>query len=416
MPFTLVTLAGEPNTDFIRTPPGTPKEIFSSSRTISSDVSEYGLSDDGLDEADFSYSSEESDDHDFISEHVVSSSMDYHDDEHYIENSFHCRKNNAFDQESFLPSIQVIEIDDLNGQAIPLFHPTTTTTTTKYFNQFLPSYHSTKIMSPPNNHQARRETQEKTTHECPKILDKKTKPTSRDITIIDSRKEKTECYPAGSHGTGISPAINISRNVRPPVCLFTFGDDKNLTPYDCLLRKQLEYFEPSQSIILTHTRESLRQETPTVGIRCRHCAHEWGHNGAIYPVRTTDIAASAHSLAIHHMVTRCPFVSTYLRDEILRGIRERTCRIRYTPNVTKQQSEQYWFETAQLIGIGSTMSSENQSRSGMLRWTSPYEPGVFPGRRHLPLQYYNYKYRSDPSRRRSRPFKVVPPASMITSS
>ena len=60
---------------------------------------------------------------------------------------------------------------------------------------------------------------------------------------------------------------------RDPTSLYLECDDQNLSPYQCLIRKQIEFFQASQEEI---DGTAQGRNTPIVlgqvGIRCRHCA------------------------------------------------------------------------------------------------------------------------------------------------
>jgi hypothetical protein len=60
---------------------------------------------------------------------------------------------------------------------------------------------------------------------------------------------------------------------REPTSLYIECDDQNLSPYQCLIRKQIEFFQASQEEI---DGTAQGRNTPIVlgqvGIRCRHCA------------------------------------------------------------------------------------------------------------------------------------------------
>lgn len=73
---------------------------------------------------------------------------------------------------------------------------------------------------------------------------------------------------------------------REPMCLYLECDDVNLSSYQCLIRKQIEFFQATQQEI---DATAQGRNTPIVmgqvGIRCRHCAiHSPIHRraGAVY--------------------------------------------------------------------------------------------------------------------------------------
>ena len=83
------------------------------------------------------------------------------------------------------------------------------------------------------------------------------------------------------------PADEFTRvSHREPTSLYLECDDQNLSPYQCLIRKQIEFFQASQEEI---DGTAQGRNTPIVlnqvGIRCRHCAIHAPQNrraGAVY--------------------------------------------------------------------------------------------------------------------------------------
>jgi hypothetical protein len=86
---------------------------------------------------------------------------------------------------------------------------------------------------------------------------------------------------------------------REPASLYLECDDQNLSPYQCLIRKQIEFFQASEEEI---DGTAQGRNTPIVlgqvGIRCRHCAMLSPQNrraGAVYfPRRVRPRSTSSH--------------------------------------------------------------------------------------------------------------------------
>ncbi len=374
----------------------TPQEELSESGDIDSIVSEYGLSDDGISEADFSIVSESREETSSYGIPLLvsskdSSRTDWDDDTSNVTND---RQEKTIDQESYLPSIQVTEIDDLNGE--PLFHQRGRINSESMYSK--PFSTCFKTMLPQSVYRVKSLEPRSSV-----ILDEKN--SALPVAVSEDTSRARTCHIRSQ----VPTSIYLSEAVRPPIGMYLYGDDKNLSGYECLIRKHLEYFEPPKSARVTTTSHPWYQRAQIVGIRCRHCSHEPSYHGAMYPVPKGEIALTAHWLAMHHIVNGCPFVSSALRNEILC----RTSDLDFTSTTCLDGSEQYWFETAKLCGIGSAKSLDDQ-QSVMLQWTTPSEPAEFAGRRHVSLQYYNY--RSDRWGRGSKPVKAVPPGSMFNSS
>jgi hypothetical protein len=159
-----------------------------------------------------------------------------------------------------------------------------------------------------------------------------------------------------------------------PVSLHFLGDEEVLSPYECLLRKNIEFFgaDPSDD------RTSLGQ----VGIRCRNCAHlhRNDRDSMEFPRRYEDLGASSKRLACH-MIQSCDFVSTTLKAELTR-----------LSKLPISFDSKYWAEAAQESGV----------LTG-LRWDewSPRVRAPSFGRRQLHKEYYNYQVGGLSNRKRS---------------
>jgi hypothetical protein len=205
---------------------------------------------------------------------------------------------------------------------------------------------------------------------------------------------------ATCHNGDFPRALYHHPTLRPPVALYSLDDNKLLTPYECLIRKQLEFFQAdpldvqecfqaaNTASLLGNNNAIMEPKQGQVGIRCCHCAHIHPHNtvrrGAMqFPRHPEGIVTSAFQLAQTHLLQACPYVSTTLREELK--------RLQYQQQQQQQQqaacccpsTTKYWAGIAQENGIFS---------GGELYWNiKPHQDGNRLRKRHLPKQYYNYK-------------------------
>lgn len=164
----------------------------------------------------------------------------------------------------------------------------------------------------------------------------------------------------------------------PPICLYLFGDEDVLTPYECLIRKQLEFFELSHE----NDNKGCGNGTAVVGIQCRLCVHMAGRSPDSTRVPNTyeELVRAAQQLAEKHLLQSCQCVSPTLEAELKR-------LMRLVPKQREQPkllsfSTHYWAEAAKECGVCCWQSSR-------LTWSS----STFSRRRQrrqLPKEYYNW--------------------------
>lgn len=165
-----------------------------------------------------------------------------------------------------------------------------------------------------------------------------------------------------------------------PVSLHFLGDEEVLSPYECLLRKHIEFFGADPLDVRTYNGQST--SIGQVGIRCRNCAHLDCNvrDSMEFPRRYEDLFPSAKRLA-SHMMHSCDFVSTTLKAELTRLSK---LPISFDSN--------YWAESAKESGV-----------LPGLKWNewSPRVRAPGSGNRQLHKQYYNYRVGGMSNRKRS---------------
>lgn len=109
---------------------------------------------------------------------------------------------------------------------------------------------------------------------------------------------------------------------RKPTLLYMSCDDESLSPYQCLVRKQIELFEADRQEVENNAKGRNKPIVMgQVGIRCRHCAML--HNKArdrgskYYPAKLNGLYQAAQSMASGHLCYHCKQVPQSLRNELL---------------------------------------------------------------------------------------------------
>jgi len=134
---------------------------------------------------------------------------------------------------------------------------------------------------------------------------------------------------------------------RPPICLHLVCDADSLSPYQCLLRKQIEIFEALRGDTETNAQGRNRPIViGQVGIRCRHCSslpYRQRARGAVYfPARLAGLYQAAQNMAVSHLAQRCPLVPVDVRSK-LTTLRERKS--------SAGGGKKYWAEGVRVLGV-----------------------------------------------------------------
>jgi hypothetical protein len=124
-------------------------------------------------------------------------------------------------------------------------------------------------------------------------------------------------------------------------------DDKYVSPYQCLIRMQIEYFEAGEEDVYS-TKQGRNKPISLhqVGIRCRFCSMHapWQRTrgSTYYPTTLEGIYQACQNLASVHLSYNCPLIPKSLRTELLKS------RVSKSSNGS---GKQYWAETANSKGI-----------------------------------------------------------------
>ena len=124
-------------------------------------------------------------------------------------------------------------------------------------------------------------------------------------------------------------------------------DEKFLSPYQLLLRQQLELFSSDLRDCLTSQQGRRRRvQVHQVGLRCRHCAHltlhDRGRASCYYPQKLIGIYQAAQNIATTHLAESCACIPAAVRDE-LRRLHER--------KDTAAGGKAYWADACVQLGL-----------------------------------------------------------------
>jgi hypothetical protein len=130
-------------------------------------------------------------------------------------------------------------------------------------------------------------------------------------------------------------------------------DDKHVSTYQCLLRRQIEYFEVGRKELRAKAQgRNVPIRKGQVGIRCRHCARkssELGHRnrGAVYyPARLESVFQAVQNMANNHIKNGvCRNVPQQVVDEI------RAAKLRTKSRTSRAEGKHYWIRSAKSLGI-----------------------------------------------------------------
>lgn len=134
---------------------------------------------------------------------------------------------------------------------------------------------------------------------------------------------------------------------RPPMMLYLSCDYKSLSEYQCLVRKQIEFFESNQADVDSSAQGRNRPITlGQVGIQCRHCRaldpKQRSRGGVYYPAKLEGIYQAAQNMAGIHLLENCAFVPPHIRDE-LNELRQRKS--------SAGGGKVYWADRARVLGV-----------------------------------------------------------------
>lgn len=140
---------------------------------------------------------------------------------------------------------------------------------------------------------------------------------------------------------------DVAPSGRPPVFLYLPSDEGRLSAYQCLARKQIEFFEAGDTELDAGAQGRNKPiANGQVGIRCRHCAHLTARQktraSGFYPSKLVGIYQAAQNIANTHLTQKCNTISSELRKELLQLQAKKSA-----PGGGKK----YWVEAAEQKGV-----------------------------------------------------------------
>jgi len=107
-----------------------------------------------------------------------------------------------------------------------------------------------------------------------------------------------------------------------PIVLYTEDDDAYLTPYQCLLRKQLELFEAGPEDVRSSSQQgrTTNIQVGQVGLRCRHCTGGLASRtkGALYYSHSIDgVYQIGQNIGKVHLTERCYRIPDDIRRKLI---------------------------------------------------------------------------------------------------
>eukprot|EP00535_Pseudo-nitzschia_heimii_P009994 CAMPEP_0197178624 /NCGR_PEP_ID=MMETSP1423-20130617/3849_1 /TAXON_ID=476441 /ORGANISM="Pseudo-nitzschia heimii, Strain UNC1101" /LENGTH=334 /DNA_ID=CAMNT_0042628401 /DNA_START=321 /DNA_END=1325 /DNA_ORIENTATION=+ len=104
--------------------------------------------------------------------------------------------------------------------------------------------------------------------------------------------------------------------------LFVERDERNLSQYQCLARKQMEIFEASLEDAAKNAQGRNRPILPgQIGIRCRHCYKlppKQRKTGSVYyPNRLEGVYQTAQKMTVGHICKHCTMIPQEIRERLL---------------------------------------------------------------------------------------------------
>lgn len=129
--------------------------------------------------------------------------------------------------------------------------------------------------------------------------------------------------------------------------IYTPNDEDNLTAYQCLARKYIEFFETNEDDLNAgHQGRNKPIVLKQVGIRCCLCANlphrQKSRAHSYYPSHIVGIYQAAQNIASAHLNKFCQCVPGDLRRELLRLYAEKTI---------SKGGKKYWATSARALGV-----------------------------------------------------------------
>lgn len=144
-----------------------------------------------------------------------------------------------------------------------------------------------------------------------------------------------------------APATHPNMTGRPPIHLFMSCDMDDLSPYQCLVRKQIELFEAEEADAETNARGRNRPiVVGQVGIRCKHCKmlppRKRERAAIYYPSKLDRLYQAGQTMASVHLGQHCQHIPDHLRQELARLREGKSAAL---------AGKKYWSDGARALGV-----------------------------------------------------------------
>jgi len=156
--------------------------------------------------------------------------------------------------------------------------------------------------------------------------------------------------------------VHLARELdlgRTLVCLYLPCDDEALSPYQCMVRQQIELFEAVEEDVNTNAQGRNRPIClGQVGIRCRHCSFlppKLRSRGAMYyPTKLEGLYQATQNMATGHLCEYCPQIPDRIKHT-LRTLRD--------DKASAGGGKKYWADGVRALGV--------YESNGILRFKKP---------------------------------------------
>ncbi|CAJ1957883.1 unnamed protein product [Cylindrotheca closterium] len=143
------------------------------------------------------------------------------------------------------------------------------------------------------------------------------------------------------------PMGSSSHPGKKPVTLYIPCDDESLSPYQCLVRKNIELFEADMHDVEGNAKGRNKPIVlGQVGIRCKHCSaipsKNRGRGSKYYPAKLSGLYQAAQGMASGHLCSFCNQIPSALRNELM-ILREKKS--------SAGGGKKYWADGVRVLGV-----------------------------------------------------------------
>jgi hypothetical protein len=142
------------------------------------------------------------------------------------------------------------------------------------------------------------------------------------LSNIDNHNKRIKYGPQEEMTSIQSPPSLLSHPTSRVYSLYLELDERNLSQFQCLARKQIEVFEASADDTIVSAQGRNRPILlGQVGIRCRHCHHlppKHRKTGSVYfPTRLDGVYQTAQKMITNHLLQCCPVIPDETRKRLV---------------------------------------------------------------------------------------------------